>query len=1577
MKAASTRRRRQRDRRPLVLLLFLALLGTIVMIGRPVDAGAAGGGRLVAEPVLSAAAAGVRQLFGATPGEAQGEVWGVGEATGEHAHVVHYTPAGGWEAVPDPVDPDGQTVALPATGVPSSATAGRTTPAGGLVTVVTLNPESSSSPPVEDLIIRNPGGLLRAIPAPTEPVPSEEEAVTPSESEQPKEEAAPPEEGPVPPEPEPVLLEGEHLFKGGSAPSVDLTAVEEPDGDTGAFVAPFVGDEQTSDLVPAIAHFDGTEWHREKICFGIAPACKAPPIGFAVEGIEAAGSGQEWMLARGQTEGIVLLRREEGEWRPQPLLGPLGSIYSKREATLAGGKKATILARAKGQPLTVTAKGIWVDAEVTVEGQTFGATIYYDVGAGDPRFGEVSGSWCEAPETMPEPGRKELCEFPLPSGLSAGEGRSFAWPGDGGPGEEFGTRAITGVGQGAMLVFEHEAFSRIPLSGSGGSSAGAALISPEEGWLGPSFRLTREPVPSGLQAWPVPFRRPLLAVVPQPGVSVGSLNSQALAVGAAGEVARYYPGVGWQPESLLSGSGARVTPNLRAVAWPTPSFAYAVGDEGAMWLWRSATGLWEPDPGAPPNLIRGNFTGIAFDPEEPELGYAVGKQGLLLEYGKRWTQCELPAGLSPEINITSIAFAGHEAIATWMLAVPSKRSTGISESIGGLIVNDGSGCSGWRAEESVGTALSEVEDGVTGFAARRAAALPDGGAVVVGLRGGVVEREAAGTPWHPVYSPLIGYPSAVAAVREGGQLRALVSVSPNELTGASGIEEGVDRAQALGQPEEGQAPLLTEPYPLPPSGALIRQTATGWQDEQRQTFPSPVAPTDQKPFIGIHLDLPAEPDPILGIMLSPEGTEGWAVGGQTGAKAYMESGPYIGEGMQTASVERYGPAAAPPVNSTSAPIYVPETEATFAVGGGARCEGGCADLSDTDIGPEVWLRAAVGRAAAVPGLRGFLYTGGGVSPNLETETMSSAAFGEEESAYAERLGGEAGALPVFAAPSSSDLYKSSLATFASKFGGFSAPFGAIPHAGVVGVPGGEGERTNGNYSYSFDSVDSAGGGAVRVVVLDESKMPLEPGKLCWLAAQLAAARAESLPAIVVGNREVGAEAELGEVLVTGAGPACPQAQPGGASAYLFETEANTSSTLSYGSASIPAYGTGSLGYLKVPRAELSEFLPASGFLLLSVNLAGRSATTNVAPVSVRLIPSIGSLAIDARDGTLLRRSQIALFEALARRPIGGSACTAAGGQVSECLRVAPDPYVQIPARCILGHGFQSRPCQGEILPEYKFTSSRPDIADFVKVDPNSSSSRAVYLNSEGKTVPDPTSGLLCAFNSGTTVVSVETGGLSYSVPVTVQQGSVARPCGTVPRTDLPAVTKRVEVPPPPIEGKPGFKPGPNSIPPPSQPAAPTVVPVSNPIPAPPPSPVAHHAVPKPPPSPLQIPFFAPTPLITPLPVIVPPAPPAAAEPAPPTGTSPVTQPAVSPEPEEEEEVAFDLVHHAVTFLPGDRRPPVLQVAAGSAGSGLPRIVLPALLILSAAALAGAAGSRRRRSPELAFHRNSLQRRPPR
>jgi hypothetical protein len=1568
-------------RRLLVLLVLLSGLGFAVAATRPAPVRAEGGGALVAEPILSASAAGVTALFGASPAEAPGEVWGVGKRQEEAQDIVRYSEEGGWELFPEPVDTKGKPVT--ALKIPEAASAGRTTPDGGVVIAAIVSAESplaveppaasESAPPelsslsesstpeeVKVLLMRDPGGQFRAV--------------------------APPEG---------LLGEGEELFQYTEPAhpiSVQFAAVEETTGKTGAFVLPYVGE---GGLNTVVLHYNGTEWSRETICLStVAAVCETTPLPasaknskFKAIAIGAAGPENAWILATvgkkiGSGSGEnVLLHREDGQWRKAALGGPLGERYALEKAPI-GGTETFVIPSEVGQPLTVTSKGVWVDAAIalgTRESPKSDVTFYVDTAAGDPQADQVTGAWCSLPTATPEEVTGAFCTGELPFDLPKGQARSFAWPGNGEPGEEFGSRAITGVGKGAMLLFENGAFTRIPLAGNGGSSAGAAIAYPAkegrgesqglEGWLGPSYRLTREPVPSGLSSWPVPFRRPLTAITSQPGAPVGEIGTQALAVGEAGQVARYIPGVGWQPESLLSGNGTRSTPNLRGVAWPVPGLAFAVGDEGAMWIWRSGTGLWEADPGAPPNLIHGNFTGIAFDPNEPERGYAVGQQGLLLGYGRRWTQEALPPEIGAEANITSIAFAGNEAIATWSRAIP-KPEDGPSpyEEIGGVIVNDGSG-SGWRVEPQATEALKAAEGGRK-VSARLVAGLPDGGAAVAGSTGVIIEREGAGAPWHAVPGAPLGIPVALEAIREGGQVRAIASIEANAIKAVAEGPEKSESPQGLIQVPEGQAPLLLEPYPLAASGYIVRQTTTGWRDEERQSYPIPPKPTDQ--LSSVAMDIPRIPDPVLAFMVSPDGSRGWAVGGQTGKIASGINSVASGEveGLQTASVMRLGEGSAPPGNASTVPIPMSSSEATFAIGGNAQCADVCADLSGTGIGPDVWLQAAVGKAAATPGIRAFLYTGSSVAGGLKLSAVTRNEFGEEEGAYARRLGSAAGAMPVFTAPAETDRYEESLGIFGKRFEGFEQPLGAgAPGPGIM--PRSDVDTATGQYSYSFDS-EGTFGGPVRVIVLDTSAPTLTTEQQCWLADELVEAGAPAAPesprpAIVIANRGVGTDAALSQLVVTGSNEAtalsCPHENPTGASAYFFDSpEANTTSFLVSGATSIPAFGTGSLGYLKVPQVKFNEFGAASGFLLASVDTEARSPVTNIAPVTGRLIPSVGSLAINALDGTLLRRSQVALFEGLARRPQAGFLC--AGNEApATCETVKPDPYVQIPARCVSGTS-----CATELRSEYRFSSSRPDIANFVKVDPASSNPRTVFLNSAGKPEPDPTSGLLCAFNSGTTTVTIETGGLSYSVPVTVQQGSVARPCGTVPRTDLPVPPPPVPPAPLPAEPPPHFKSPTSNPPPPQAPQLPAPNPITPVTPAPTPIPVAHH-VPAKPPAVIQPPFFANSPGIGPIPVIVPPAPPAAAEPAPPTGTSPVTQPAVSPEPEEEEEAAFDLVHHAVAVRHSRR-----EAAAIAAyryrpqGSSVPWLLyaLPTLVIIAALSTSGMAGRRRRREPEPAF-----------
>ena len=229
--------------------------------------------------------------------------------------------------------------------------------------------------------------------------------------------------------------------------------------------------------------------------------------------------------------------------------------------------------------------------------------------------------------------------------------------------------------------------------------------------------------------------------------------------------------------------------------------------------------------------------------------------------------------------------------------------------------------------------------------------------------------------------------------------------------------------------------------------------------------------------------------------------------------------------------------------------------------------------------------------------------------------------------------------------------------------------------------------------------------------------------------------------------------------------------------------------------------------------------------------------SNVAPVSVRLIPVIEDLSLEATDGTLLRRSRPALFRGLGRRPRGGDRW----GQASAGSAATPnpsggDPYTLFPPDQCLVAG-----CSTRLVPEYSFTSSDPDIADFVRQDPASTNLRKPFLDAGDKVVTDNTSGLLCPFNAGTTTVTVSAGGYSYSEQVTVLGGSVQRPCGTRPlRPDrfkrasrrrraarsataapaAPAGSPPVEFSPPPPPPPPPPAPPPPSPPPPPKPPPP-------------------------------------------------------------------------------------------------------------------------------------------------------------
>jgi hypothetical protein len=1426
-------------------------------------------------------------LMGSSPGGDPGEAWAyrelplsVGSVSVESRKLafgpqpdphgpeqqlvfLRHTDSSGWQVFDTPVDQSGN----PYRGPNPNRLSARITREGGGVLVG----RDANRPPEEQVVVlyHQPGGSWRALPAPPPDV------LFPAEGERPAEALA---------------------ADRGSGAVADAAFNEA--GHTGLFFAPF-----GRSVADGIIHYDGETWSREPVQ---VPA--GSESDFHIRAVDATGLGNAWAIAEADPSlgrSFVLLERTSTASGPLWVERGIGAARFADRDTPADGIAGLAPIGGAAQPLTVTEDGVWIDLTGSFEGSQLDATIYYDIGAA-----AVTGSWCDA----------SACEAPFGVKLSRQLGyRSFAWPGPG-----FGTRVITnpldpGGGEdsnrGTYLRFSEGRFSRMPGGGANFRPSGA-FSSVEDGWLQGPIEISGKTAPDLLRHWPIPLRAPLTAVTGAPGAPPGAIGSGALAVGEDGAVARYTPGQGWQREYLTTSSGAVNRSTLRGVAWPEPTHAYAVGDHGAMWEWNADDGLWIADPGVPIGF-EGNLTGIAFDPSNPSRGYAVGKNGVLLGFGKSWEQEQLPPGLG-EANLTSIAFAGSEAIVA---------------AGGDLLVNDGGG---WHVDASAHALLEGVRDGNPQLLT--VAGLPDGGAIAAG-RDIVIERDSPGSPWRFSDQPLPDSTViAAAAIRPapGQPVRAVVSVVP---------EVVYPPADELPLPDENVPPPILPPSPPPGDGYLLRETASGWEDEQRTAY------------AGTGPDRPIKSDPTLALLLDASG-EGWAVGGWSGeadaagrgTSAHGSIGAAVRERVRTAAISRFGAgAASAPVDMRAEPVPMPADAVRFAVAGNAECEQPCAQLAPESLGPDRTLSAALSLAARMQGgwgPRALLYTGNRVRTGLNPADAER---------YASLLGAQPG-LPVYPALGSDDVREASgSSAFESTFAAFSGPFGAGAAPGGVstsGIPGAApepGARTH----YAFDT--SGPGGTVRVVVIDNSRgslaasdpyqNPPEP-QLPWLESVLADARAKGIPVVVMGNRSLNTSFTPKLNVASDGSEVARALVEGGASVYLFDQpEENRATRIPAGGGStIPSFGTGTLGY----RSQLSGVVGSeaadslfgdTGVMVLELDTAHPEPGTNRVPVSARLIPVIQDLSLEAIDGTLLRRSIPALFSGLGRRPRGGDRWGAPAAGSGTPDPAGGDPYTLFPPeQCLVGG------CSSRVPPEYTFTSSDPDIADFVRQDPNSTNLRKPYLDSNGKVLTDNSSGLLCPFNAGTTKVTISAGGFAYSEQVTVQGGSVQRPCGTRPlRPDRFKRATPGAVPPAPPQPPPA-SPAPVSFQPPPPPVSPAP-------PAPPQPPPANPVAPHPAPAPF-LPLS--TGLVATVPAALLPPPPPVVRPLPPGGAPARTY---QVEERREEEVATE---ESQAFSRRD----------SGEGPVVP-LYLPALILLAAigaASIRGGPGARHRHRPAAALGR---------
>ncbi|MCL2769340.1 MAG: hypothetical protein FWD42_04435, partial [Solirubrobacterales bacterium] len=568
----------------------------------------------------------------------------------QYALLEH--PDGGeeWQIVPlpeaaagKPLAPSGDGEAL--TPAIYGSLAGEATPAGG---VALLSGQS--------IAIRDPGQQPYVVPGTS--TPSTPSTVT---------------AGAGASDPETVPLEpGESLLppapQAAGAVTVPYAAIEEREGRTGVLIAPHDdGGGQSGagepEHQPGVLHWDGRVWTREPIAVGEAQGqhFRALAISCAATAAPQSSAAQScWLLAgygAGATpENLRLYRRVATSappgwsWQAQPV----ASWLLGGEAPPQSASPVSVSPLAQGaQMLTATAQGVWVDLQMRVRGEAAAIDVSQLVSPPGGEAGQragVAGTWCH-------PTIEGVCEAPLGGAFPSGY-RSFAWPGSAPQeaGGDIGTRVITGLAYGAMLELSDGGF-REEVGGGGEPAGGAALYraspqAPVEGVIAygergannglddegqsPVVQLTARPAGDELHEEAVPFRHLLLAVAQAPETTPGDPGAEALAVGLNGQVGRYLPGEGWEPEALYNAKHeAQSTVNLRGVAWPEANRAYAVGDRGQMWMWMRETGYWVPDPAKPFNFT-GNLNAIAFDPANPQLGFAVGKQGVILKYGKSW-----------------------------------------------------------------------------------------------------------------------------------------------------------------------------------------------------------------------------------------------------------------------------------------------------------------------------------------------------------------------------------------------------------------------------------------------------------------------------------------------------------------------------------------------------------------------------------------------------------------------------------------------------------------------------------------------------------------------------------------------------------------------------------------------------------------------------------------------------------------------------------------------------------------------------------------------------------------------------
>jgi hypothetical protein len=1087
------------------------------------------------------------------------------------------------------------------------------------------------------------------------------------------------------------------------------------------------------------------------------------------------------------------------------------------------------------QALRVFGNEVWVKASVALTPTTnggLGGETYTVVSLVNASTGTVTNSWCSLPVGQ--------CNVAL------GDADVPDWASQGSP--EVGLA----LDSNRIDIYADDAWSEVPAPGYSGGENADTFTGANSGWLAGADAVgqwTSQTSTSPLVSWPLPDRTPLTAVAAPAGQDDTS-EPQVLAVGLDGTTLYYDNADGWLPATLPTTWQFAQPPaeashiNLLGVAFDGATDAFAVGQYGAILRWDGSE--WSEDPQSFA-LTEEQLNAVAFAPSGQ--GWAVGANGTILHYnGQSWS-IQAPPAVDAGVDITSVTVAGSTVYAVAggnliTLATAGSSATGATGATGS------SSAAGGDSWQDVPASDLPGNPAPTAGALRLVAGLSDGGVMAAGVNELLVS-EASGEPFAYSTQPLQGIAVALAPFRQSdGDLGAFVSVAPPaaSLDDVGGFPAG--------------------------DGELMRFTDSGWQD------------LSQAQYAGVASgDGAVKADPVLGVASDSTGEHAWAVGGYAGTLSASGLGTNTvlaarSTGWYTASIWRYDstPSPAPPqLSAASVNLPAQSNTVSFAFFSSPECRSECSAVLDAQ--PDVNLSAAatqIAAYAAQPGGPAFAVLGGNDRGPLQPSGGydASAEYDQIPS-----LLSPLGNLPLYGVLGPQDninlaedpALTDPLAPWASAFAESPPPLGAGAAAsGITPISSGgaEGGGINVNRYYAFDAAQN--GGTLRVIVLDNSQGSLEasdPGQTAWLQAQLAAGQAANLPMVVFvaeplrptdggasdGSAVAAMLADAGVLAVFTTSPSQLNQH------HMVPADAGP------GAPQIPEYEGASLGYQQTANNGVDWYF-------VSVNTSTRT-------VSLNAVPLVSSIALEPLDGLTVARSVTLQFDAIARRPSGTLATYATG--TGDDGFPGFDQYVQIPAASC-----GSSPC---ITPTYSFTSSDPTIGTFVQASGPGSPYPA--LNSAGDPIPDAQSGLFCAYNSGTTTVSVTAGLFSYSLPVTVLPGEFGAPCGTVYRAGV----GKVEIVIGPSAAGQDANPGANAPPPPpssSPPVATQTAPVVVPVPH---APVASHVAKTPtPPKPVTVVQPAPAPTVVPA-ASPSPSPPIAVVPPPPTPVQP-TPPGGSPVP---------------------------------------------------------------------------------